>query len=559
MLKNFFKYEYFPVWKDGLSESVMLNKNVFCYGKPNSGKTEKVAIPFLHNALIHDYSAIVLTKNLNEYKEAITYAANRGYNIVYANYAVDGQSDGNFKYVHQLSKTIFEKKTLLLINQSAINDPYSIGIFDFLMFDLLEKDRGNRVFFPMDIHIIIDAPYYNLFSFTDLFQMLDIKICYITDCQLISTRFRDVISKKVIPDKIKNTYEALANEQQVFNLDTLLLPFFFGIEVVICTGITGISPKEHKAFIKQFITTTYPKVAGKYAYIEESPTITSSVDELPNDITLEEIYDKEIEIADRTIQRGNWIIKVDGTIKFVFAECYCCPVFFEVRQLAYSWLLSYLRNQHFQDAVFLNNEYSSVVVQATLPGTTVKTVIEIESITKSNVDTLKDEFLLSALEMVEMDFALTKTSSDDSAEDMALERLSELLDEDSSEDEIINTCPEEYRYKPYTPADNNTNEQSPSPALSLPTDNVLFLGGHTNMTKKLKQIFPNWKFISDDAFKSKSLKSDVVFFWTGHSSHKMTKYVFSRLPENVNVIYLTATNLSLLMQEMQEKYSNFVS
>ena len=99
-----------------------------------------------------------------------------------------------------------------------------------------------------------------------------------------------------------------------------------------------------------------------------------------------------------------------------------------------------------------------------------------------------------------------------------------------------------------------------SAANVLPQKGVLFLGGHQNMTKKLRQQFPKWTYITDDQFNRKaSLNQTVVFYWTGHSSHKMMRFVYSRLPEDANIIYVTATNLPLLIAEMQSIYQRTVS
>lgn len=94
----------------------------------------------------------------------------------------------------------------------------------------------------------------------------------------------------------------------------------------------------------------------------------------------------------------------------------------------------------------------------------------------------------------------------------------------------------------------------------LPQKGVLFLGGHPNMTKKLRQQFPKWTFVSDDQLKRcGSISQTLVFYWTGHSSHKMMRYIYSKLPKDASVLYVTATNLSLLIQEMQSTYQRTVS
>lgn len=94
----------------------------------------------------------------------------------------------------------------------------------------------------------------------------------------------------------------------------------------------------------------------------------------------------------------------------------------------------------------------------------------------------------------------------------------------------------------------------------LPQKGVLFLGGHQNMTKKLRQQFPKWTFASDDQLKRcGNINHNLVFYWTGHSSHKLMRYVYSKLPEESNIFYVSATNIPLLIKEMQCTYQSLVS
>ena len=118
--------------------------------------------------------------------------------------------------------------------------------------------------------------------------------------------------------------------------------------------------------------------------------------------------------------------------------------------------------------------------------------------------------------------------------------------------------PEEYRWKPYVKAESlnaSTDNISFDPISILPKDGVLFLGGHQNMTKKLRQIFPDWEYISDDLFKRGRL-GDVktIFFWTAHSSHSMMEFINARKAEGTTYVYVTATNINRLISEMAEKY-----
>lgn len=94
--------------------------------------------------------------------------------------------------------------------------------------------------------------------------------------------------------------------------------------------------------------------------------------------------------------------------------------------------------------------------------------------------------------------------------------------------------------------------------IDLPQKGVLFLGGHQNMTKKLRRHFPRWTFIGDEQLKRYSVTNQrIVFYWTGHSSHKLMQYVYSKLSPNASIIYVTATNLPLLIAEMKRQYVQF--
>ena len=96
--------------------------------------------------------------------------------------------------------------------------------------------------------------------------------------------------------------------------------------------------------------------------------------------------------------------------------------------------------------------------------------------------------------------------------------------------------------------------------MELPQKGVLFLGGHQNMIKKLRLQFPKWIYVTDDQLKRCTcINQTVVFYWTRHSSHKMMQYVYRKLPNNANIIYVTATNLPLLIEQMQQTYQRMVS
>lgn len=90
----------------------------------------------------------------------------------------------------------------------------------------------------------------------------------------------------------------------------------------------------------------------------------------------------------------------------------------------------------------------------------------------------------------------------------------------------------------------------------LPDSGVVFLGGHINLVNKLKERHPDWMFIHDDArsIGDKNCAAKVIFTWTNHLSHSLQKKLHSEVGYNVPVVYVAATNIKRLEQEMREGY-----
>ena len=92
----------------------------------------------------------------------------------------------------------------------------------------------------------------------------------------------------------------------------------------------------------------------------------------------------------------------------------------------------------------------------------------------------------------------------------------------------------------------------------LPQKDVLFLGGHQNMTKKLRQVFPGWTYITDDQLRRCTcINQSLVFYWTNHSSHKLMRYVYSKLPDGVSVN--TATDYIIVHPDGKPIYPEYLS
>lgn len=98
-------------------------------------------------------------------------------------------------------------------------------------------------------------------------------------------------------------------------------------------------------------------------------------------------------------------------------------------------------------------------------------------------------------------------------------------------------------------------ETTQQEVMGIPHSGIMFLGGHPNMIKKLQRIYPDWDYISDEQMRRKSsFKQHIIFYWTGHSSHLLMEYIYSRISDDAQILYVTATNLPLLLSEMSCAY-----
>ena len=80
---------------------------------------------------------------------------------------------------------------------------------------------------------------------------------------------------------------------------------------------------------------------------------------------------------------------------------------------------------------------------------------------------------------------------------------------------------------------------------------------NSNLVKKIRQLHPEWLFITDDGFKPYSvINAKYVFYWTAHSSHTLMENIFKKLAPDAEIMYVTATNLELLEKQMRERYAD---
>lgn len=94
--------------------------------------------------------------------------------------------------------------------------------------------------------------------------------------------------------------------------------------------------------------------------------------------------------------------------------------------------------------------------------------------------------------------------------------------------------------------------------VDLPKEGILFLGGHPNMVKKLRQIYPDWTYLDlkDRAQMRVDRIVDLCFIWSKHLSHTAMNMVARNIKGDFPMVYLEATNLSRLEAEMREGYAS---
>ena len=130
------------------------------------------------------------------------------------------------------------------------------------------------------------------------------------------------------------------------------------------------------------------------------------------------------------------------------------------------------------------------------------------------------------------------------------------VDEETNRE--VESMIEAYKWRPYQKVVPTEPMPEPKTAMEiLPAKKILFLGGHANMVKKLRQFFPGWDFLTDDELGNwTGGECEVIFFWTAHCSHLIQQYVNARKSKDTPYIYVTATNIDRLISEMATKYKN---
>ena len=89
--------------------------------------------------------------------------------------------------------------------------------------------------------------------------------------------------------------------------------------------------------------------------------------------------------------------------------------------------------------------------------------------------------------------------------------------------------------------------------VELPRENIVFLGGHPNMLKKLREHHPKWIYIGTETEALHNIPKicDYIFVWSGHLSHGIWYHIDKQFEGRERFLFVQATNIQRLEEEMK--------
>lgn len=646
MRKDYWNSEIQKNW-NGELRTEMLDQNILCYGKPNSGKTEKVIKPFLRRAIEKNNSILlVVTSEKTDFSDIFTLAEQSGYTIrhytpVYEmDVAYHDVTDKGFDLLEQImAGPVFtvaymppDKKYAYSSVQAAL---FSLcGICNLKLQE--EEDLRN-------LSLVIEDSDWELLVKDSLLTNNWVNTCITFDSRRLNSL--TLLRERMESAKWRKTHAVLEDSEQVYSrqeiekamagglaqtkalLDSKLamddyyaymptlermdnrdfknqktlemtddelrrkiyettlheaLLFFQDVQTVICTGIDGIAPEEHKAFLRACIVdegTTPP--GGKFLVTEltapcqpvPKSRFPKTVLATPKKVPIREGYE-------HITRTGKCVIEKNGVVMFYASfDGLLLPLLFGSGREALSWLELYFTQQGWgwpEPA-----EMDMCCIRYLLPTYTdgKQDEITLSYIQKGDVPSYVDQMEMVAMSVEEYlqhpelmaevpELALKKEAANVSLQKLVSfacrnyhtvrkVKSAELpVDEETNRE--VESLIEAYKWRPYQKVVPAEPVAEPKTAMEiLPTKKILFLGGHANMVKKLRQYFPGWDFLTDDELGNwTGGECEVIFFWTAHCSHLIQQYVNARKSKDTPYIYVTATNIDRLISEMATKYKN---
>ena len=93
----------------------------------------------------------------------------------------------------------------------------------------------------------------------------------------------------------------------------------------------------------------------------------------------------------------------------------------------------------------------------------------------------------------------------------------------------------------------------------LPDTGIMFVGGHPNFLKKLREVYPDWSYITKENVPERLRqynKQKMCFIYTAHTSHPIYWGVINALRNcDTPYSYIKGTNLDRVITEMRQDYA----
>lgn len=585
-------------WRGSIPEDAC-GRNIFCYGKSGSGKTERVCRPTLQYAIRNGRSCAIFSKDtMRDFGKEILMAKVKGYEILQLEpdiipldieYMDEDEVVAARNMLAPYVDTFLAKPTIVFFDDPDFDDPFHVTTWGYFM-EGISTTLYNQNCENKCAHIIMDGLCGNEIVMLDWIRCEQLRFC-ITTCS-------DIARKSWREDKVANAMDFYFTPENLLKrtgyesppADTAIGQMMDVMSYFVCTGASDVSPAENRAFAGTFCYGKETSRAGGNFYIAEQyadETITNLrafISRKP----MKSVNDENLKNSmsgrfGALLCKGYWVAEENGRLMVYDSLDWFTPIAFHDERSAKEWVLNYYSNT--AHSVRFKEGLDGLLIYDVLKNNGISVEVTLTRIAKEDEKKLQDRYFIKLLEMAEeasfiAEYAETQGRN---AAKMKDEEFVALYHEYhayvAAEQEKAaaaaaakaNTpfvIPEEYRWKPYEAPECDESEQDEECTTDenervqgskiLPESNVLFLGGHQNMTKKLRQIFPNWTYLSDDLFKEIG-QIDTVFFWTKHSSHSMMEFVACRKSDDAKICYVTATNIKRLIKEMEEQYLTQVS
>lgn len=360
--------------------------------------------------------------------------------------------------------------------------------------------------------------------------------------------------------------------------------FFQGIQTVVCTGASGMPPEEHRALQSVFfLPEGVAPVGGKFLLTELCAPL-QPLPKAPYPKTVMAKGKREMEeYYWKSFYPGACVLEFNGAVRMYAAhDSTLKPMVFSTVSEAQTWLDLYAMQStdEWPELVEMDACSQRYLLASRNAGGKRDEVI-LSYVQEDDIPAYVDQAMMLTMEVEEYlqrpelmsevpDLAWKKEPANISLQKIAnyacrsFRRVRKVahaeLPVNKETNEQVASMIETYRWRPYQkPAIEEQVAQQEEAMDILPRKRILFLGGHANMVKRLRQVFPDWDFLTDDEFNSWTGAScEVIFFWTNHCSHSIWEYVESRKEKNTPYLYVTATNISRLIAEMAEKYKAYM-